>query len=244
MQYLGGKSRIAKHLLPVILADRQEDEWLEEQWYVEPFVGGANVIDKVEGRRIGNDNNNYLISLWKALQEGWRPPSTVSREEYSNIRSNTDKYPPELVAFVAYLCSYGGKWWGGYAFNSNNDNYAQMGINVLTKQINRLKDVKFVCGDYWDMEIPDNSLIYCDPPYEGTEKYRKHLCLKHLEGKFDHKKFWQWCRDKSKEGHTVFISEYNAPEDFEELIAINHKLLLNKKTNLNRVEKLFKFCGE
>ena len=92
------------------------------------------------------------------------------------------------------------------------------------------------------MEIPDNSLIYCDPPYEGAETYRKHLCLEHME--FDHKEFWQWCRDRSKEGHTVFVSEYNAPEDFEELIAINHKLLLNKKTNLNRVEKLFKSCGE
>ena len=44
-----------------------------------------------------------------------------------------------------------------------------------------------------------------------------------------------------KAKNTVFISEYNAPDDFEELIAVNHKLLLNKKTNLNRVEKLFKF---
>ena len=31
---------------------------------------------------------------------------------------------------------------------------------------------------------------------------------------FNHDKFWQWCRDKAKEGHDVFISEYNAPDDF------------------------------
>ena len=32
---------------------------------------------------------------------------------------------------------------------------------------------------------------------------------------FDYVKFWEWCREKSKEGHQVFISEYNAPTDFE-----------------------------
>lgn len=238
MQYLGGKGKIAKYLLPIILNERKEDEWFEKQWYVEPFVGGANVIDKVDGRRIGNDNNSYLISLWKALQEGWKPPASVSREKYCDVRSNPDKYDSELVAFISYLCSYGGKWWGGYASNSNNHNYAKMGASVLAKQIKFLKDVKFTCENYWDVDIPENSLIYCDPPYEGTEKYG----FKCLEDKFDHKKFWQWCRDKSVEGHTVFISEYNAPDDFEELIAINHKLLLNKKTNPNRVEKLFRFC--
>ena len=240
MQYLGSKNKIAKYLLPIILREREEDEWLEKQYYVEPFVGGANMMDKVDGRRIGNDNNFYLISLWKALQSGWKPPLEVSKEEYKDIRSSTDKYSPELVAFVAYLCSFGGKWWGGYASNSRNHNYAAMGGRSLAKQIKRLQDVEFTCNNYWDMDIPDNSLIYCDPPYEGTEKYG----FKHLEDKFDHDKFWEWCRNKSSEGHTVFISEYNAPDDFEELIAVKHKLLLNKKTNPNRVEKLFKFCGE
>lgn len=32
---------------------------------------------------------------------------------------------------------------------------------------------------------------------------------------FDHDKFWQWGRDMSIVGHTVFVSEYNAPADFE-----------------------------
>jgi DNA adenine methylase len=30
----------------------------------------------------------------------------------------------------------------------------------------------------------------------------------------NHYDFWQWCRDKCKEGHEVFVSEYNAPDDF------------------------------
>lgn len=44
MKYMGSKNRYAKEILPLILKDRKEN-----QWYVEPFVGGANVIDKVGG---------------------------------------------------------------------------------------------------------------------------------------------------------------------------------------------------
>lgn len=60
---MGGKNRIVKELLPIILKDRQPN-----QWYLEPFVGGCNMIDKVEGNRIGNDANKYVIALFRELQ--------------------------------------------------------------------------------------------------------------------------------------------------------------------------------
>ena len=63
MKYMGSKNRIAKHILPIILKDRKEN-----QYYVEPFVGGANIIDKVGGNRIGADINPYLIEFFKGLQ--------------------------------------------------------------------------------------------------------------------------------------------------------------------------------
>ena len=77
MQYLGSKNKIAKHLLPIILKNRKP-----EQYYVEPFMGGGNMIDKVDGLRIGNDINYYLIEMWKSLQKGWIPPDVVTEEEY------------------------------------------------------------------------------------------------------------------------------------------------------------------
>jgi DNA adenine methylase len=43
----------------------------------------------------------------------------------------------------------------------------------MVKQAKNLKDVDFRCGSYLEMEVPPNSLIYCDPPYEGTTKYKK-----------------------------------------------------------------------
>nr|WP_319571429.1 DNA adenine methylase [uncultured Draconibacterium sp.] len=45
MKYMGSKNRIAKHILPIILKNRTNE------LYVEPFVGGANLIDKVDGER-------------------------------------------------------------------------------------------------------------------------------------------------------------------------------------------------
>lgn len=65
MKYMGSKNRLAKHLLPIILKGRKPN-----QWYVEPFVGGCNMIDKVKGLRLGSDVNGYLIALAKALQGG------------------------------------------------------------------------------------------------------------------------------------------------------------------------------
>ncbi len=78
-------------------------------------------------------------------------------------------------------------------------------------------------------------MIYCDPPYEGTTKYKD---------AFDHSKFWQWCRDKSNEGHIVFVSEYNAPADFECVKVVETNTQLGNGSNsgnMVKVEKLFKF---
>ena len=63
MKYMGSKARHAKEILPIILSTRKED-----QWYVEPFVGGANVIDKVDGKRIGADINEPLIGMWSTAK--------------------------------------------------------------------------------------------------------------------------------------------------------------------------------
>lgn len=59
MQYMGSKRRIANDILPIILENIQP-----EQYYVEPFVGGCNMIDKVKHKfKIGSDNNQYLIAM-------------------------------------------------------------------------------------------------------------------------------------------------------------------------------------
>ncbi len=188
------------------------------------------MIDKVEGKRIGNDNHPYLIALLEAIKCGWVPPTIVSKEEYYDIKKNPSTYAAELVGFVGFLCSFGGKWWGGYAANNSGDNYAERGSRMLVKQASALKDVIFKCGNYLELEALDECLIYCDPPYAQTTKYK---------GGFNHEVFWEWCRVKS-ESNIVFISEYHAPDDFICVKEVEHKTILNKNSQDKRIEKLFR----
>ena len=97
--------------------------------------------------------------------------------------------------------------------------------------------VQFENKDYTELEIPANSIIYCDIPYQGTKQYS-------ISKDFNHSKFWNWCIEKAKQGHTVFVSEYNAPDDFECVWQKEAKssLSANGKIGGNKlsVEKLFK----
>jgi DNA adenine methylase len=227
MQYQGSKRQIAKHILPIMLSERKSG-----QWWVEPFVGGANMIDKVPGRRLGNDKHEYLIALLIAIRDGYDPPSEVSKELYHAIKSNPQDYPKELVGFVGFLCSFGGKWMGGYAFNKKGTNYAAVGRRALLKQAKNLKGVVFKCCCYLELKIPELSIIYCDPPYADVCRYRDGI---------DHDVFWEWCRNQSKNGHTVFISEYSAPKDFVCVEEIHHQTILDKNSRYPRTERLFMY---
>ena len=228
MKYMGSKNRIAKHILPIIQSARGDRTW------VEPFVGGCNMIDKVGGDRIGNDINYYLIEMWKALQKGWEMPDNITEQEYQNIRQNKDEYPPELVGFVGFNTTYGGKWFGGYARGKNSKgkprNYTDECKRNIQKQLPLLLNVEFTNMTYWKMDIPTYSLIYCDPPYQGTTNYKAK--------NFNHKEFWQWCRNKENDGHIVFVSEYQAPDDFECVWSKTISCQLAKK-NKDRIERLF-----
>lgn len=205
MVYMGSKNRIAKELIPIITKDLKPN-----QWYVEPFVGGANMIDKIEHPyKLGADNNKYLIALLEAVQNGQELPENINKDEYIAVKTNKDNYPDWYVGFVGFVCSFRGKFFGGYSgyYTTKTGiqrNYIKERINNILKQ--NLDGIKLVCSSYDALDIPANSIIYCDPPYNGTTKYKD---------SFDSDAFWQWCRDKAKEGHTVYVSEYNAPEDFK-----------------------------
>lgn len=230
MNYPGSKHRLAKYLLPIMTREREGRPW------VEPFVGGANMIDKVTGTRIGADINPYIIAYLISIQNGKFPPSSVTRQEYMEIKENPENFDPALAGFVLSQCSFRSFWKGGYAA-AKGRNYAKRARSLAIRQRPFILGVKFICSDYRDLFIPENSLIYCDPPYAGTKDYRV--------GGFDYSLFWQWCRDRSAEGHRVFISELSAPEDFELIISVPIVTSLNtgQPQRPVRVEKLFKYKG-
>ena len=230
MKYMGSKNRHAKEILSLTLKNRER-----EQCYVEPFVGGFNIIDKVKDERIANDKHKYLIELFKGIQNGWIPPDNVSFDEYQKIRENKDSYEACLVGFVGFGCSFSGKWFGGYARGNQNNgqprNYCLESKKNILKQAENIKGIKIFNVDYFDLEIPRNSIIYCDPPYAGTTKYKD---------EFDHVSFWKWCDEMANKGHRVFVSEYNAPDNWKCIWSktVNNTLDLNTGSKQG-VEKLF-----
>ena len=225
---MGSKRRFAKQLLPIILKNKKVD-----QWFVEPFCGSCSITENVSGLRIANDIQPYLIAMYKAVQDGWIPPSSLTKDEYQHIKNNIASYPPELVGFVGFGVSFGGKWMGSYAQDGKGvRNMCDESARNVLKQKDKLSGVIFKNVDYTSLEIPPNAVIYCDPPYENTTGYK-------LAGEFDHISFWNWVRDKSQY-HDIFISEYNAPDDFVLVHTIETTTSMNNIVkNKKATEKLF-----
>lgn len=226
MRYLGGKSKIRKQVAEFLESVREGRD------YFEPFVGGGWILQEMSETRIASDGNIALITLYKALQEGWEPPDFVSEFEYGLVNSLRDVNDP-LTAFVGFGCSFGGKWFGGYARSNGKSCYAATSKQSLIKQLPLIKDVTFVHGTY-DVHTPHGMLIYCDPPYANTTSYGA------FDG-FDHDHFWETVREWCKT-NTVVVSEYKAPEDFTCVREFVSQMGLSSgdaSTRSKRIERVF-----
>lgn len=213
MKYMGSKSRIKKWVVPFLqeLIDKNNIDT-----YVEPFVGGANVIDDIQcENRIGGDLHDKLIALLKHVQDGGDLPLEVSKSLYDDVRSSKDgnKYEEWYVGAVGFLASYNGRYFdGGYAKTIVSKtgvtrNYYDEAKRNLEHQAPKLKDIQFINCDYMSFSDVKGALIYCDIPYKDTKQYS-------VSKNFNHDDFWRWVRDMSKH-NIVVVSELQAPDDFE-----------------------------
>lgn len=239
MKYVGSKNRISKQIAPIIQS-YIDDMGNKCNGYWEPFVGGANMIDKIKCEyKCGTDTHEYLIALLRHIQQTIRDvPDTITKEEYEDVRNNLDNpngYMPWYTGLVGFCASYNGKWFGGYANGVKTKigtvrNYTDEAIKNLKKQAPNLKDIEFSCCDYRNRSS-DSMVIYCDPPYRDTTKY--------ATGNFDYDKFYAWRKEMSKT-NIVLVSEYWMPEDgFECIWSGELKCTLDKSSRSNKVEKLY-----
>lgn len=101
------------------------------------------------------------------------------------------------------------------------------------KSLQRLEKVIFTSKSYKEVEIIEDAIIYCDPPYKWTATY--------AEWWFDHDKFWEYIRKISKT-NKVFVSEYTAPNDFKAIYEFSQKSSLwwwSQSHNNQPNEKLY-----
>lgn len=247
MKYMGSKSRIAKYIVPII------QSYIDDtgcRYYLEPFCGGANVIDKIQcSIKIGSDKNKYLIALLKRVQSGKPLYDTVSKDIYDMARTDFNngdntRFADWEMGNIGFLASYNGRWFdGGYAKSGYEKtktgerfrDYYRESKDNLEKQAPKLNGIEFSCKDYryYNRINLKDFVIYVDPPYQDTKQYANAI-------NFDYVEFWQVMRDWSK-NNIVLISEQNAPKDFKCIweqdvsrsIKANHK---SKST-----EKLFMY---
>lgn len=206
MRYQGGKSRIAKPITQAILSAIMGGEKLS---IVSLFCGTCSLESKLAesgmfDQIICNDLHPYLIKMLQGVSAGYELPDYVSKEQYDYIRNHKDE-DPVLAGFVGFGCSFGGKWFGGYARNITNTNYAMQSKRSLLKDLSNLNISIYTNLDYRDVYLPDNCIVLADPPYVNTTKYN--------HKNFDHDAFWEYAKEVSQT-HQMFICEQVAPEDF------------------------------
>lgn len=240
MHYLGGKFRTRDQIAAYLNLIRKPG-----QGYWEPFVGAGWVLEKIRGMpNWASDAHPYLIEMWKALQKGWQPPKRVSQKTYNAVKDHPDNYPPELVGFVGFGCSFSGKWFGGYARNERGQGdgpgerpYSEQSRMGLLVKIGHMEPVNFYQADFMAATPPAlRLLIYCAPPYEGKTGYE-------LVPEFDHDAFWNRVRRLTIDGHTVVVSEYTAPDDFACVVEMPTRtdMRLANGSSESRIEKLFRY---
>jgi DNA adenine methylase len=238
MKYMGSKSRIAKYIVPII------QEMIEKnniKIYIEPFCGGCNIIDKIKCEtRIASDKQHYLIELFKNYKKIENLPDFITKEHYSEVRNsyNTQnkQFEDWYIGAIGFLASYNGRFFdGGYAgiIKTKDGNirnyYDEAKRNILEQNID---GIIFKEADYLELEIPKNSLIYCDIPYKDTKQYG-------VSKNFNHNEFWKWVKEISKE-NIVIVSEENAPEYVSCIWEQPIKRTIDNNKRLDKVEKLFK----
>lgn len=94
-----------------------------------------------------------------------------------------------------------------------------------------LTKVEFSQMNYADYEHREGDVVYCDPPYRGTDNS--------YEMKFDSDAFWEWVRTRD---YPVYVSEYKAPDDFVSIWSKKRGGLQNGTGNVKtttHIEHLF-----
>ena len=241
MVYMGAKTKYASSIVP-ILQKAIDDH--EVNTYIECFVGGANIIDKINcANRFGYDRSDTLIALLSQAAEDWdKVLKDGSRELWDKGKAYVkdgimpeDMMLAEIGAMEFFASFSNGGFPRGYAKNTDKRNYFQEAYRNMEKQAPNLKGIHFGCQNYWELAPVTGAVIYLDPPYAGT----KHYGYANQE-KMNYDHFWQWVRELSKNNY-VFISEQSAPEDFEIVWHKDVKRTVGKDNNFAAVEKLFRY---
>lgn len=242
MKYMGNKSKIVNDILPIMLKN------YNGKTFVDAFCGSCAIIQDVPSDyiRIANDKNKYLVAMWRSLTVLKKDfPITIDKHFYDNVRDcfhgRNNEYEDDLVGWVGYMASFNGRFFsGGYSGHNvvgktgKSRDYITENIKNIKKQIEThdFENISWFNRDYYNIPLPEHSLIYCDIPYKDTKQYE-------YSKSFDYEMFYDWCRAMKEDGHTIFISEYQMPSDFKCIWQKEVTNAMNPTITKKPIEKLF-----
>lgn len=103
------------------------------------------------------------------------------------------------------------------------------------ESLQSLERLRVTSLSYDEIDIPDDAVVYCDPPYHACDKYLYEGTAK----VFDHNAFYDWCVRVSKT-NPIFISEYSIKDDRFEIVAEKQKMTcLSSVKSFNVTERLY-----
>jgi len=217
VHYMGGKAQLAKQIVTAIRDDLGTYPGVNT--WVEPFVGGGSVAataaDMLGYNLVLNDSNPLAAVLW--MQDEYEPTLTnLTKNEYTAVRAvgGVDKF----TALVAFGASFGGKMWGGFASNARGYDYFGAACRSWRKKYDKIHSVPVTvvtCGDYSEVNVPADAVVYCDPPYRDTTGY--------TTGDFDTAAFVLWCEAQTV---PVYVSEFSAPSYWVPIWSKNRRMEL------------------
>ena len=189
--------------------------------FVDAFTGGGSFAYFAASHNypvLANDIDSSVIALHKACKdcpleiEGWAKIPYTKSGFKAILADETAK-----GALIRSLWSFSNDGRTYLTSTENEQNKIEQFLrgeaepnsrykhveDIILLQVQRKLDLTFVCGSYEELRIPENFVVYCDPPYSNSSGYRA--------GGFDHDKFYKWCLEQP--GY-VYISEYSMPDEF------------------------------
>lgn len=185
--YIGGKHGQAPWIV------QHFPQCYQRQGYLEPFAGGLSVFfyKRPSPSEVLNDLDGEIVNLWRVIQsEGKRFAREADKLPYARYlydqwadewyqgRRPEDRFERALHFFYFCRSSFSAKQFNksGWAHSIQKNQAAayRSAVKDIAWAGRRLAVAQLECRDFRDViesnDAPD-VLIYCDPPFVGTEGY-------------------------------------------------------------------------
>ena len=209
--------------------------------YIEPFFGGGSVWCHINNYGVAekfiiNDVNSELIGLYRDIKKAPEPVIAealnleavykklpmIDLEHYFNEQKYyyTQSQTSGRLLFLANTC-FGGHWDRDSRGLFNGASGHQISQKSPDRQIvspeqvmlwhHALQRTEILCGDYRNLSIPTNCIVFCDPPYRCAKNdYDRPFDDNQQVGLFN------WCVDISRDANISIIQTNRSDGKFFE----------------------------